>query len=107
MLRFEMRDTPRVSEKSGDARAIRVGIIGRHLCVLFLSDRQLLHVVEVPTEAFEKLVAGGARANGKVEITPRARARIHYEDYILPGMQQVVEFRVIVLCIICIIESTF
>ena len=107
MLRFEMRDAPRVSEKSGDARAIRVGIIGRHLCVLFLSDRQLLHVVEVPTEAFEKLVAGGARANGKVEITPRARARIHYEDHILPGMQQVVEFRVIVLCIICIIESAF
>ena len=69
-----MRDTPRVSEKSGDARAIRVGIIGRHLCVLFLSDRQLLHVVEVPTEAFEKLVAGGARANGKVEIAPRAAA---------------------------------
>ena len=55
----------------------------------------------------EKLVAGGARANGKVEITPRARARIHYEDYILPGMQQVAEFRVIVLCIICIIESIF
>ena len=107
MLRFEMRDFPRASEKPEEARAIRVWIIRRHSYLASLCNRQFLHVVEVPTEAFEKLVAGGARANGKVEITPRARARIHYEDHILPGMQQVVEFRVIVLCIICIIESAF
>ena len=91
MLRFEMRDAPRVSEKPGDARAIRVGIIGRHLCVLFLSDRQLLHVVEVPTEAFEKLVAGGASANGHVDRSPHARAGIHYEDYMLPEVQHALE----------------
>ena len=91
MLRFEMRDTPRVSEKSGDARAIRVWIIRRHSYLASLCNRQFLHVVEVPTEAFEKLVAGGASANGHVDRSPHARAGIHYEDYMLPEVQHALE----------------